>query len=71
MSLFIFIRFSDDCRLFFLVLILFVFFFLVIIIIVGVARRKHAHDSDEAPVNQPGRSAFGWSHVGLAFTDRC
>src|SRR5215467_1880055 len=61
--------FSDDRRLFFLVLILFVFFFLVIII-VGVARRQHADDSDEAPVNQPGRNAFGRSHVGLSFTDR-
>ena len=62
--------FSDDRRLFFLVLILFVLFFLVIII-VGVARRQHADDSDEAPVNQPGRNAFGRSHVGLSFTDRC
>ena len=42
---------------YFLVLILFVFFFLVIII-VGVARRQHAADSDDTPVNQPGGNAF-------------
>jgi len=62
--------FSDDRRLFFLVIILFVFFFLIIII--GVAWRQHVADNiDEPPVNQPGRNAFGWSHVGLSFTGRC
>lgn len=58
--------FSDDRRLFFLVLTLFVFFFLI----VGVARRQQVAD-DSHEVNQPGGNALGRSHVGLSFTDRC
>src|SRR6266542_2975921 len=45
----LFVGFSDDRRLFFLVLILSVFFVFVIIV-VGVPRRQHVvHDGDETP----------------------
>ena len=50
-ALFVFVGFSDNCGLVFLILILFVFF-LFVIIIVWIAGRRVERYRDEAQVNQ-------------------
>ena len=61
-ALFVFVGFSDNCGLVFLILILSVFFFLVIII-VWIAGRRVERYRDEALVNHPGDEVR--CHVGL------